>query len=285
MAIVETNMHRDRRSPIWLGRSGPAAALAFSLVVMAQASAAVDLTSIDKLTGQWDLSLNDTNRRCRLVLRAEEAGPGLALGLPAGCRRAMPLLAEVGTWKLQPGDHVSFADAKGHEVLAFLADGDGPLVAKGPEGETYRLSLAGASAEGQRFSDLPAAPVPGFETPLPTGNAVKIAATATPAASSSVRPDEVAGRYSILREGGKDTGCMLTLDAKARGLKGGNKALLAPACRDQGIVIFDPVGWALEKGRLKLTARKGHHTLFEQKGDGTWEKDPKEGKPLMLKKM
>ncbi|MBV9066724.1 MAG: AprI/Inh family metalloprotease inhibitor [Methylobacteriaceae bacterium] len=253
-------------------------------MLVAQASAAIDLTSVEKLAGQWDLSLNDTNRRCRLVLRADEAGPSLALAMPAGCRRAMPLLTEVGGWKLQPGDHVSFADAHGKEVLAFLPEGDGPLLAKGPEGETYRLSAAESSAQGQRFGDLPAVQVPGFETPAPAPAPLTIAATTAPAASS-VKPDEIAGRYSVLREGGKDTGCMITLDAKARGLKGGNKALLAPACRDQGIVIFDPVGWAMEKGKLKLTARKGHHALFEQKGDGTWEKEPKEGKALSLKKM
>jgi hypothetical protein len=270
--------------PLRLDRSGAAVVLAFSMMLVAQASAAIDLTSVDKLAGQWDLSLNDTNRRCRLVLRADEVGPSLALAMPAGCRRAMPLLTEVGGWKLQPGDHVTFADAQGKEVLAFLPDGDGPLLAKGPEGETYRLSAAETSAQGQRFGDLPAAPVPGFETPAPASAPITVAATIAPAASS-VKPDEMAGRYSVLREGGKDTGCMITLDAKARGLKGGNKALLAPACRDQGIVIFDPVGWAIEKGRLKLTARKGHHAIFEQKGDGTWEKDPKEGKALSLKKM
>jgi hypothetical protein len=273
-----------RRLPLRLDRSGPAVVVAFTVMLMAQASAAVDLTSIEKLAGQWDLSLNDTNRRCRLVLRADEAGPSLSLAMPAGCRRAMPLLTEVGGWKLQPGDHVTFADAQGKEVLAFLPDGDGPLLAKGPEGETYRLSAAENSAEGQRFGDLPAAPVPGFETPAPASAPITVAATTAPAASSA-KPDEMAGRYSVLREGGKDTGCMITLDAKARGLKGGNKALLAPACRDQGIVIFDPVGWTMEKGRLKLTARKGHHAIFEQKGDGTWEKDPKEGKVLSLKKM
>jgi hypothetical protein len=251
---------------------------------MAQASAAIDLTSVEKLTGQWDLSLNDTNRRCRLVLRPDEIGSGLALGMPAGCRRAMPLLAEVGSWKLQPGDHVTFVDPKGKEVLAFMPEGEGLLLAKGPEGEIYRLSAAETSAQGQHFGDLPAVPVPGFESPTPAPPMV-VAATTTPGAASSMKPDEVAGRYSVLREGGKDTGCMLTLDAKARGLKGGNKALLAPACRDQGIIIFDPVGWAIEKGRLKLTARKGHHAIFEQKGDGTWEKDPKEGKALGLKKM
>jgi hypothetical protein len=278
-------MLSSRRSPLRLGRSGPAVVLAFSLVLIAQASAAIDLTSVDKLAGQWDLSLNDTNRRCRLVLRPEQIGSGLALAMPAGCRRAMPLLSEIGSWTLQPGDHVTFADPKGKEVLAFMPNGDSLLLAKGPEGETYRLTSAETSAGGQRFSDLPAAPVPGFETPAPGPAPVVVAATTTPAATSSVRPDDVAGRYSVLREGGKDTGCMLTLDAKARGLKGGNKALLAPACRDQGIVIFDPVGWTMEKGRLKLTARKGHHAVFEQKGDGTWEKDPKEGKALGLKKM
>jgi hypothetical protein len=252
-------------------------------MLMAQASAAVDLTSVEKLAGQWNLSLNDTNRRCRLVLRGDQIGPGLALGLPAGCRRAMPLLGEVGSWTLHPGDHLTFANAKGKEVLAFMPDSNGLLLASGPEGETYQLSAAEASPHGQRFTDLPAALVPGFETPASASASVIVAATTTPAAT--VRPDEMAGRYSVLREGGKDTGCMITLDAKARGLKGGNKALLAPACRDQGIVIFDPVGWTMEKGRLKLTARKGHHALFEQKGDGTWDKDPKEGKALSLKKM
>jgi len=268
-----------------LDRYGSATVLAFSVVLMAQASAAIDLTSVEKLAGQWDLSLNDTNRRCRLVLRADQVGSGLALAMPAGCRRAMPLLAEIDSWTLKPGEHVSLADPKGKEVLAFLPSGEGPLLANGPEGETYRLSAADSAAQGQRFSDLPAVPVPSFESPSPAKAPVQVAATTTSAGSSSVRPDEVAGRYSVLREGGKDTGCMITLDAKARGLKGGNKALLAPACRDQGIVIFDPVGWALEKGHLKLTARKGHHAIFEPKGVGTWEKDPKEGKPLSLKKM
>jgi Protease inhibitor Inh len=275
----------SRPSLMRLDRYGSATVLVFSVALMAQASAAIDLTSVDKLAGQWDLSLNDTNRRCRLVLRADQVASGLALAMPAGCRRAMPLLAEIDSWTLKPGDHVSFADTKGKEVLAFLPSGEGPLLANGPEGETYRLSAADSAAQGQRFSDLPAVPVPGFESPSPAKAPVQVAATTTPAGSSSVRPDEVAGRYSVLREGGKDTGCMITLDAKARGLKGGNKALLAPACRDQGIVIFDPVGWALEKGHLKLTARKGHHAIFEPKGVGTWEKDPKEGKPLSLKKM
>lgn len=102
------------------------------------------------------------------------------------------------------------------------------------------------------------------------------------AAGAAVRPSDVAGRYSVLRAGDKDTGCMLTLDARARG-PGGFRALLAPACRDQGLVIFDPVGWTIERGRLALTARKGHKARFDREADGVWRRDAEEGKALALK--
>ena len=115
------------------------------------------------------------------------------------------------------------------------------------------------------------------------------------AASQNVKPApakvpvpklaDIAGRYAVLREKTKDTGCMVTLDEKARGPKGSLKAHLAPACRDQGIVIFDPVGWQLRGGRLVLTARKGHTTKLDLQEDGSWMKDPSEGKSLSLKKM
>ena len=97
-------------------------------------------------------------------------------------------------------------------------------------------------------------------------------------------PADAAGRYAILRDGGKDTGCMLTLDRRVKG-SGREKASLAPGCRDQGIVIFDPAGWQIVNGRLVLTARKGHKTYLDAQPDGTWKKDPKEGKSLTLKKL
>ena len=56
-----------------------------------------------------------------------------------------------------------------------------------------------------------------------------------------------------------------------------------PACRDNGVVIFDPIGWGLDKGRLVLTARKGHKAHFEKGADGVWRRDAKEGKALGLR--
>jgi hypothetical protein len=107
------------------------------------------------------------------------------------------------------------------------------------------------------------------------GRITKRTASATPA-QANARAGGAAGRYAPLREAGKDTGCMITLEAAGR-------AQLAPACRDQGLVVFDPVNWRLEQGRLALTARKGHKVYFDRQTDGIWLRDPKEGRALALR--
>ena len=98
------------------------------------------------------------------------------------------------------------------------------------------------------------------------------------------KPSDLAGRYAVLRDK-RDTGCMVTLDDTSRA-KGGDRAQLAPGCRDQGIVVFDPAAWQLVKGELVLTARAGHKAKLEKQEDGTWIKDVKDGsKPLGLKRL
>ncbi len=96
------------------------------------------------------------------------------------------------------------------------------------------------------------------------------------------RLSEMGGRYAVLRESGKDTGCMITFDDHQR-VATGNRASLAPACRDQGIVVFDPTSWHVNGNKLVLTAKKGHTAVFEMQPGGTWQKEG-EGKPLGLKK-
>ena len=115
--------------------------------------------------------------------------------------------------------------------------------------------------------------------PIGTANDARLRATgAAPApAPAATKPvNDPPGRYAPLRDGNKDTGCMITLEAS-------RKAQLAPACRDQGLVVFDPVNWQMERGRLGLTARKGHKAWFDRQSDGTWLRDPKEGKTLILR--
>ena len=111
--------------------------------------------------------------------------------------------------------------------------------------------------------------------------AAAVAASARPAQAEPRA--EAAGRYAILRAEDKDTGCMLTLEQ--RPASGGFKAQLAPACRDNGLVVFDPVAWNLDHGRLSLIARKGHKAHFDREADGVWRRDAKEGKTLSLRPM
>ena len=98
-------------------------------------------------------------------------------------------------------------------------------------------------------------------------------------AAPPARAADVAGRYAVLRDA-RDTGCMVTLSPNPRGK--GFRAQLAPACRDQGIVVFDPVGWWLERGKLHLQARKGHNIALDFQ-DGVWSREGE--KPLGLKKI
>lgn len=264
-----------------------AALLAGTLLLAVDAAAAVSAAaqsaalSAESVAGQWDMALGDTPRKCRLTLNQELTGKAHEIAMPAGCRRAMPILAAVGTWNTA-SDALVMLNRDGEAVLNFQPAEDG-LAAKGPEGETYSL----IAADPARRLQLAQAPKPVVQDPPPAAAAPAAApsAPAAPAAPVSGKPADMAGRYAVLREEGKETGCMISLDEKAKGPKGTLKALLAPACRDQGIVIFDPVGWSLVAGRLSLTAKKGHQAHFDRQADGTWAKDAKEGKALALRKM
>jgi len=260
-------------------------------------------THPDSVAGQWDMSLGQTNRKCRMTLRAEKVDAAHGIGMPAGCRRAMPILAGVSTWvvnnwTVNDARHLALVDAAGRSVLDFTAGAGDTMTANGPNGEIYQLVAVEQSATtSSAFQSIDANRAPGFAaiqtntvqtaplqtTPLQTAP-VQIAAASAASEVAAARPRDLAGRYAILRDGGKDTGCMLTLDDRSHG-RGGNRAALAPACRDQGIVIFDPVAWQIVGGRLVLTARKGHTTHLDWQQNGTWLKDPKEGKGLALKKM
>jgi Protease inhibitor Inh len=252
----------------------------FALVLVSVPTQATVLANAEAAIGQWDLSLADSaGRKCRMALRSEATEAGHVLGMPAGCRRALPILVGVNAWSVPARDRLELADASGTPVLNFVAAKDGGFQALGPQGESYRLVAVTATDQDAKFAAPDTHPVQSFQpVQLAAGPAKP-----TPAAVA-VKPSEVAGRYFILREGGKDTGCMLTLDDRTKGV-GGNKASLAPACRDQGVVIFDPTGWQVAGGRLVLTARKGHTTHLDLQADGTWSKDPREGKLLILKKM
>jgi hypothetical protein len=220
------------------------------------------------LTGTWEFSSDHGIAKCQISLHPELAAPGRhQMTVPLACLRPFPVLGPAESWNLQ-GDHLAFVGRSGQAILDFAAK-PGAYVATGPNGETYRLAAMSGGAE-----DLPQ--IQQENKPQPATQMAEVSTAKVQA--------EAAGRYSVLREDGKDTGCMLTLDAKGASQRKG-KASLAPGCRDQGIVIFDPAGWDITDGRLVLTARKGHKAHFEARPDGSWKKDAAEGRTLSLKKL
>jgi hypothetical protein len=233
--------------------------------------------ALDDPTGVWTLSEPGTNLQCRLQLRDDAAATGQAVAMPPGCRRAFPVLGGVRSWSVPDGVHLALNDEIGANILMFADAGDGTLQATGPEGEpTYVLAAlpTGHAAPPARGVAPPADPAVTVADPV----------LRRPTLSSAA----VAGHYAVMR-GTRDTGCMVTLDDAGRGAQSILKARLAPACRDQGISIFDPVGWALKAGRLVLQARKGHTTDFTQDDTGVWVKNAQEGAktapPLGLKRL
>lgn len=251
-----------------------AAFCAFALAA-AQPGAAQARPSAEPAEGVWAMSLDDANRMCRMTLRAEPAPGGKAFAAPAGCRKALPILIHAGAWEARPDGGVRLVAKDGGALLDFAPAPGGGLSAVGPEGESYRFVPESKGVAGAQFAQA----TPGFSTP-----AAPRAAAAAPAATNASRAS-LAGRYAVLREEGKDTGCMVTLeDRPGRGPKGSLRAFLAPACRDQGIVIFDPIGWSFAGGKLTLYARKGHGAAFLSNPDGSWTKEPG-GKALGLKRI
>lgn len=163
-----------------------------------------------------------------------------------------------------------------HRALRFGALGLGVLTAV-----ALTLALPGSGHAASNASGGFTVPqeksLPGFE----------VADTAPPAAavSNAGKPIDMAGHYALLREGGKDSGCVLTL-VDTSGADGGLVASLSPACKDRGLQTFDPMSWRMDKDKLVLAGRKAHNSVrFNLQADGSWQRDGEMSRPLILKKL
>ena len=49
--------------------------------------------------------------------------------------------------------------------------------------------------------------------------------------------------------------------------------------------MFDPVRWRYAKGRMTLTAKRGHSIDLVPNGDGRWRRDPEVGTTFLLRRV
>lgn len=250
----------------------PFLAGAACVAVLGVAAQPVRAKEPGELAGTWNLAFDKTGATCPVLLRAQRSDKGdFFLGMSAACRHAIPGVAAVGRWGIPDASHLTLDDPSGTPLLNLTLVGEGYALAERTGTYTLKPAAAERSAEDIATSSLPSA--------APKAPLVLIATHHSEPAEPS---GDMAGRYAVMREK-HDTGCMVTLDRAHT--KSGDRAQLAPGCRDQGIVVFDPSAWQVVRGELVLIARAGHKTKLEKQGEGLWERNAKEGKPLGLKKL
>ncbi|AMJ61907.1 AprI/Inh family metalloprotease inhibitor [Bosea sp. PAMC 26642] len=225
---------------------------------------------IRPLLGAWDLEQAGASRKCTIVLGVEDAPHGRQLRFPATCRRALPVLETAMTWTATPKGLPILNDAQGKALITFEEKGtDAALQGKGTDGNQYLLDPKSYPRAARR----------------PRPSAAEVAATAaqrptTVDPSRAPAMDSLPGRYAVMRQQNREA-CRIALNA---GPVGRAPAAIESGCQDTGLLIFDPVAWRYEAGRLTLLARKGHSVelVFE---NGQWRKDPAIGSTLMLRKL
>ncbi|MEH3116299.1 MAG: AprI/Inh family metalloprotease inhibitor [Methylorubrum populi] len=226
--------------------------------------------------GTWDLAREGGMRRCVLTLSMDASPSGRAARFPAGCRRALPLMAGITGW-LFTSEGLRLVDRDARPLLAFTKNADGmSLGATAENGERYNLVPLRIAA----MQPPPASPAAGAGRPTPVAAEAGAAVPATPPVPDGPAP----GLYALDRAARKDV-CRLELAAPTETERDKAAVRMLPDCRDSGITVFDPVSWRFANGHLTLKARRGHAVNLVAVGEGRWRRDPDIGVSLELRKV
>jgi hypothetical protein len=230
--------------------------------------------SVDALLGVWEVTAVGKGLSCRVQLRNDPSGDGYAAGAPPACRRALPALAALARWKPAADGTLVLAGSDGSALLGLGAP-DGKGVRTGSAGgQDYAMAPVALRAKPEKKEKI------GFRVGLQAAAPANVVAP-PPVEPAGNAPDarSLPGTWAVMRLSGP-SGCVVTLGTTAT-TSGRLAAGLAEGCQDKGMVIFSPVAWRYEAGRLTLTAAKGHEVTLVYTRDG-FRKDPPSGAELRL---
>lgn len=259
-------------------------ALAFGLELLAAGSEAAAQVrppaDVTNAAGGYLLAAEKGARRCMVLLRTMPVEGGYAVGFPAHCRLALPILVKTAAWTVEktvgpPHGRIRFRDAAGKTVLDFDRDGPNDTVAATDEaGLEHTLAPGDGRSLALRFGQPPA----------PRARQVAVAvgpATAPTTVNDTGLMSATAGNYILLRGKERPTGCSLTLSPA---LTGDARAALQPGCPDRGLQIFAADRWSISGGTLWLLNARGQKLSFERNRQNGWDKSAGQGEPLSLRR-
>lgn len=226
--------------------------------------------------GGYELSNPEGSRKCLLLLRPGSAPGGYGVGFPPPCRVTFPILSGVTAWSVEPVPQaprlrLRLHNGAGAVLVDFRDPADEAAQGRDAADVVYLIRPTAGPSLAQRADALASRPVP------PAAVAPRAPAPPTAAMDTSLMR-KAAGRYHLVRAGGRDTGCRIAL---AGGTAGDGTAVLEPGCTDKGVQVFGAQGWLISGGTLWLTGAKGRLS-FERNRKGGWDKGPGQGEALTL---
>lgn len=222
--------------------------------------------AVTQLAGAWELSAQGGARKCKLTLRTNELRGGRALGFPATCRRALPVLNKAVSWSVSDDGFIRLLDAEAKPVLSFEDDAPALKLKASADGTDYQMDSQGRP---RRYVARVAA--------VPAPRIAFDPAKAPPRES-------ITGLYGMFRYGGQEV-CRISLGTNPGAADGRFLTEFPTRCRDKGLQVFDVVAWRYSGGKVHLIARRGHEMVLVPTGEGQWQKDPPGGSELTLRRV
>jgi len=196
------------------------------------------------LIGTWEFSNADRDKICTATFKSDPTAVGFKVEFDKNCASLFPIVAEVAGWIFPENDLLRLLDAQKKTLIEFSEVEDNI-----------------------------------YEAPTP-GLGVLFLQSAADAGPPPKPPEQVAGNWAIMREGGKPL-CQFTL---AMTPAGDNLALtVQPGC-DPTIARLNFGQWQMDRGELMLYPARGNPWRFEVVDNVSWRRLPESATPYMLVK-